>query len=96
MKYAVYYRKASRFEVDPNISVTTLNETHTKVRELEADSLAEVFELHGDNWEGDSIIEELGLQYKFMSAGDVIVTLTKQGVEVRYYQVTTRGFSEFE
>ena len=57
---------------------TALAETHVYLKQIEADSLEDVFEkMQGDNWspngEANELIQSKGLRHTSMSVGDIIV-----------------------
>lgn len=78
MKYKVYYaKKLPYFDIDDDYTFIP-GETHNLIRELEANSLGEVFrKMQGFNWspngEANALIRAAGVQHTSMSVGDVAV-----------------------
>ena len=98
MKYNVWYMTPDFFPfgVMGKLPYTSerLSETHTFVKEVEAEHLDDVFlamqaERWSPNGEARSLIESKGLQHTSMTVGDAIVTDSKE-----LWVVSSRGFQQ--
>lgn len=86
MKFQVHYSKdPSQFiftRTCPDfVSIETLSATHTHLKDIEAESLEDVFhQMQGEVWspngEARSLILEKGLHHTSMSSGDIVIDET--------------------
>ena len=80
--YQIFYARTPTFHASgdfgtPRLRVTGLQATHTRLCEVEADSLDEAWrQMQAENWspngEARPLLERLGLSHTSMSVGDVI------------------------
>lgn len=91
MQYKVYYAKNPTFLENSDLAVEDLARSHVFLREVEADSLHQVWwAMQSENWspngEANALIQARGLCHTSIRVGDVI----QAGAE--YYEVACIGF----
>lgn len=102
--YKVYYAKNPHFGRrhfgirgdEPELTLSDLPETHVFVKEVQAESLGQVFHLmQGEIWspggEARPLIKRLGLHHTSMSVGDVA-----QAGDGTYYECMIQGWREIK